>query len=137
MLHEIATCDTAIPTLLLGVHGLLGKDPRGAIQGDASRLDLGHHNDIVELIEQHQIGFTLNATIALLQQGVSTLVKVIDGDQLAQHAELAGTEPLDKLGRNRPAVELAVFPALLELLRLALFACGTHGSPFPHTALPR
>ena len=86
MLHEIATCDAAVAALLLGVHGLLGKDPRGAIQRNASGLDLGHHHDIVELIEQHQIGLALGATIALLQQGVAALVKVVDGDQLAQHA---------------------------------------------------
>lgn len=75
VLHEIATCDTAIPTLLLGIHGLLGKDPRGAIQGDAPGLDLGHHHDIVKLIEQHQIGFALGATITLLQQGVAASLK--------------------------------------------------------------
>ena len=131
MLHEIATCDAAVAALLLSVHGLLGKDPRAAIQCNASGLDLGHHHDIVELIEQHQIGLALGATITLLQQGVAALVKVVDGDQLAQHAQFAGTESLDKLGRHRPAVELAVFPTLLELLRLALFACGTHGVSFP------
>ena len=59
VLHEIATRDAAVAALLLGVHGLLGKDPRVAIQCDAPGLDLRHNHDIVELIEQHQVGLAL------------------------------------------------------------------------------
>ena len=131
MLHEIATRDATIAPLFLGIHRFLGKHPRVAIQRNTPGLDLGHHHHIVELIEQNQVGLALRASIALFQQCIAALVKVIDCDKLAQHAELARTESLDKLGRDRPAIELPLFPTLLELLRLTRFGCGTHGVSFP------
>ena len=131
VLHEITTRDATIAPLLLGVHRFLGKHPRIAIQRNTPGLDLGHHHHIVELVEQHQVGLALRASIALFQQCIAALVKVIDCDKLAQHTELARTEPLDKLRRDRPAIELPLFPTFLELLRLAHFGCGTHGISFP------
>ena len=131
MLHEVTTRDATITPLLLGVDRFLGKHPRVAIQRNTPGLNLGHHHHIVELVEQHQVGLALRASIALFQQCIAALVKVIDCDKLAQHTELARTEPLDKLRGDRPAIELPLFPTFLELLCLAHFGCGTHGVSFP------
>ena len=128
MLHEIAAGDPTVTSLLFDINGFLREYTRGLRFGNTATLDLGHHHQVIDLIEQDEIRLAFWTSIPVLEQHIAALLEIIDSDHLADHAEFAGRKGAQILGGEHALIKLSPLPHLPDKPTFAgLWSCRAHG----------